>query len=77
MPMVSLPDSMPAFSEYVALFYLAGRYKDFFREYLSKHLFPFANEFSNLVCKQQQILASGEGVLGRGDQIGVTEIEPG
>lgn len=59
------------------LFALDVVHKDFFREYLSKHLFPLASEFANLVFKHQQVLASGEGVLGRGGRIGVTEIEPG
>lgn len=35
-------------------------HKDFLQYYLDKHVFPFAQEFSRLVIKHQQILASGK-----------------
>lgn len=51
-------------------------HKDFFREYLSKHLFPFASTFSGLVFKHQQVLASGQGMVAGGRGITMKDIEP-
>lgn len=59
------------------LFALDVVHKDFFEVYLRKHLFPFANDFSDLVFKHQEILASGKAFLEKGRRVGVTEIEPG
>jgi len=36
-------------------------HKDFFKEYQEKHLFPFAKEFSNLVIKHRETIASNKG----------------
>lgn len=35
-------------------------HKDFLQDYLDKHVLPFAQEFSKLTIKHQQVLASGE-----------------
>jgi hypothetical protein len=38
-------------------------HKDFLEEYIDNHVLPFAKDFSKLVVKHQQVLASGEGFV--------------
>jgi len=38
-------------------------HRDFFEDYLYKHLKPFAMKFSELVIKHQEVLASGKGFI--------------
>jgi len=38
-------------------------HKDFFQDYINKHLLPFTNEFSKLIIKHQEVLADGRGFI--------------
>ena len=51
----------PMFTHSERLFAIEIVHKDFFQEYLDKHLLPFAEEFSKLAKKHQKVLTSGQG----------------
>jgi len=53
-------DEIPDWHHRTRLFAIEIVHKDFLQDYLDKHLLPFAEEFSKLTIKHQQVLASGE-----------------
>lgn len=54
------PDKIPDWLSRTRLFAIDIVHKDFFQQYLNKHLLPFSREFSKLAIKHQQVLASGK-----------------
>lgn len=53
-------EESPDWTHPTRLFAIDIVHKDFLKDYLDKHLLPFAQEFSKLAIKHQQVLASGE-----------------
>lgn len=53
-------DELLDISHRTKLFAIDIVHKDFLKDYLDKHLLPFANKFSELAIKHQQVIASGE-----------------
>ena len=50
-------------------------HKDFFQQYLQKHVLPFASHFAALTIKHQQLLATGKGFAVGMEENGTRNIE--
>jgi hypothetical protein len=68
-------DEIPDWQHWTRLFAIDIIHKDFLKDYLDKHVLPFAQEFSKLVIKHQQVLASGEAFAKGMAKYGSHEIE--
>ena len=53
-------DEIPDWHHRTRLFAIDIVHRDFLQDYIDKHLLPFAEEFSKLAIKHQQVLASGK-----------------
>jgi len=68
-------DEISDWQHWTRLFAIDIIHKDFLKDYLDKHVLPFAQEFSKLVIKHQQVLASGEAFATGMAKYGLHEIE--
>jgi hypothetical protein len=69
------PDEFSDFGHWTRLSAIDIIHKDFLKDYLDKHVLPFAQEFSKLVIKHQQVLASGQAFATGMAKYGSHEIE--
>lgn len=58
------------------LFVIDIIHKDFFQEYVEKHVMPFANDFSTLALKHHQVISSGKGFVPNLMKSGIGGFEP-
>lgn len=68
-------DKNPDFTHKNNLFAIDIVHKDFLAEYINKHVLPFAERFSKLAIKHQEVIANSKGFVSNMDGIKRTEIE--
>lgn len=65
----------PDFTHRNNLFAIDIVHKDFLGEYIDKHVIPFAERFSKLIIKHQEVIANGKGFVSDINNVKRNEIE--
>lgn len=68
-------DKNPDFTHRNNLFAIDIVHKDFLEEYIDKHVLPFAERFSKLIIKHQEVIANGKGFVSNIGNVKRSEIE--